>query len=270
MADCAGAAAMKRLLGLGVLVAAGFALGAARSGPVPDPALYSYQEHPGAQVPAQSVFRDSDGRALRMGELSQGTPLILILGYFHCSSLCGIVRASLFRALPPTGLKAGRDYTLAVLSIDPTEVSAQAQAAKAADLSAFGSLGAERYWHYLTGSAKEIKAVTNAVGFRDRFDQQTQQFIHPAGIIFVTPDGMVSNYLLGVGYTPAAVRAAVERAGAGRVAVAGSPLLLICFHFDPATGRYSLETLKVLRLAGLLTVFTLATVLYLLCRREQI
>jgi protein SCO1/2 len=270
MAHCAGAAAMKRLLGLGVLVAVGCAPGAARCGPVLDPALYSYQEQPGAQVPAQSVFRDSDGRAMRLGELSQGTPLILVLGYFHCSSLCGTVRASLFRALAPTGLKPGRDYALAVLSIDPTETSTQAREAKAADLSAFGSLDVERYWHYLTSYAEEIESVTHAVGFRDRFDQRTQQFIHPAGIIFVTPDGIVSNYLLGVGYTPAAVRSAVERAGAGSVAVAGSPLLLICFHFDPATGRYSLEILKVLRLAGILTIFTLATVLYLLYRRERI
>ena len=59
-----------------------------------------------------------------------------------------------------------------------------------------------------------------------------------------------------------------SRPPAGRIAAAGSPLLLICFHFDPTTGRYSLEVLKVLRLAGILAVLTVAGMLFLLYRRE--
>lgn len=260
---------MKRLLQLGMLAAAVAAPGVGRCGIALDPALYSYREQPGAHVPAQSGLRDSDGRAVRLGDLSQGMPLILVLAYFHCSSLCGIVRASLYNALRTTELQAGRDYALAVLSIDSNETSADARAAKAADVSAFGLRGAQGYRHYLTGSGKEIKAVADAVGLRDRFDPQTRQFAHPAGIVFVTPDGIVSSYLLGVGYTPAAVRSAVQRAGAGRVAAVGSPILLICFHFDPTTGRYSLEIIKLIRLAGLLTVLTLAGMLFLLLRRER-
>ena len=179
------------------------------------------------------------------------------------------MRASLFQALKAAKLESGRDYALAVLSIDPSETSAEARGAKAADVSAFGSLGDDRYDHYLTGSAEAITAVATAVGFRDQFDPLTEQFMHPVGVIFATPEGRISNYLLGVGYTPAAVRSALERASAGRLAAVGSPLLLICFHFDPSTGRYSLEILKVLRLAGILTVFTVAGVLFLLFRRER-
>jgi len=269
MAHRAGAAAMKRLLRLGVLAAAVAAPVAGRCGFALDPALYSYHEQPGSHLPAQSVFRDSDGRAVRLGELSRGMPLILVLAYFHCSSLCGIVRASLYGALRATELQAGRDYALAVLSIDSHETSTDARAARATDLSAFGLRGAQAYQHYLTGSDPQIKAVADAVGFRDRFDPQTRQFVHPAGVVFVTPDGIVSSYLLGVGYTPAAVSSALQRAGAGRVAAVGSPILLICFHFDPATGRYSLEIIKLIRLAGVLTVLTLAGMLFLLFRKER-
>jgi protein SCO1/2 len=56
----------------------------------------------------------------------------------------------------------------------------------------------------------------------------------------------------------------------GRIATAAAPILLICFHFDPTTGRYSLEILKVLRLAGALTVLTIAGMVFLLCRRERV
>jgi len=181
-----------------------------------------------------------------------------------------VVRASLLNAISAAHLKAGRDYTLAVISIDAGETPAQAREAKSADLAAFGGgAAAAPYHHYLTGTPQAIAAVTSAVGFRDRFDAPTRQFVHPAGVAFATASGSVSGYLLGVGYTPAAVRSAVERAGAGQIAAAGSPLLLICFHFDPTTGRYSLEVLKVLRLAGLVTLLTLGGTLFLLFRREQ-
>ena len=86
----------------------------------------------------------------------------------------------------------------------------------------------------------------------------------------MSAQGVVSNYLLGVGYTPVEVRSALHSAGVGRIAAAAAPLLLICFHFDPTTGRYSLQILKVLRLAGILTVLTIALVVFLLFRRERL
>jgi len=236
----------------------------------PDPALYSYHERPGERLPQQLAFRDSDDRTVHLGELAQGRPLILVLAYFHCSSLCGLVRASLLKAIAADKLEPGRDYTLAVISIDPHETSAQAQTAKAVDLSTLGSSADAPADHYLTGSAENITALTRAVGFQYGFDQATGQFMHPAGVVFVTSAGIVSNYLLGVGYTPAAVRSALERAGAGRIAAVGSPILLLCFHFDPSTGRYSLQILKVVRLAGLLTVLTLVGLLFLLYRHERV
>jgi protein SCO1 len=243
---------------------------ASRAGPAFDPSRFSYWQRPGTQLPAQIVFRDSDARPVSLGDLSRDRPLILVPAYFHCANLCGVVRESLLGALRRTELQAGRDYTLAVVSIDPQESSVDARDAKTADLAAFGAEGAERNWRYLTGSSQNIEALTDAIGFRHRFDPDSKQYVHPAGIVFVSGGGVVSNYLLGVGYTPADVRAAVNQAGSGRIAAAASSLLLICFHFDPSTGRYSLEILKLFRLAALLTVLTLAVTLFLLFRRERV
>lgn len=261
---------MMKLFVLCLLLAGAVAASTARSSPALDPSRFSFREHPGAELPAQIEFRDSNERLTRLGDLSEGRPLILVPAYLHCPNLCGVVRASLLGALRHSELQAGRDYMLAVLSIDPHETSADAREAKTADLAAFGATGADRYWHYLTGSSENIKAVTDAIGFPHRFDPESNEFIHPAGIVFVTRNGMVSNYLLGVGYTPADVRSALGQAGTGRIAAAASSLLLICFHFDPTTGRYSLEILKLLRLAAVLTVLTLAGMLLLLFRRERI
>jgi protein SCO1/2 len=237
--------------------------------PAPDLSAFTYQQRPGSQLPLTEVFRDETGRSVQLSELLDGKPLVLALVYFHCPNLCGIVRADLFNALGETGMAAGQDYTLVALSIDPSETDADGKAAKAEDLSRFPLPGAERGWHFLTGPANAVQAVTDAVGFRDRFDPELKQFTHPAGIVFATPKGIVSSYLLGVGYRGADIRLAVTRADRGTIAAAALPILLLCYHYDPATGRYTLAVIKLLRLAAGITVVAVGGTLFLAFRRER-
>jgi protein SCO1/2 len=204
---------------------------------------------------------------VRLSDLTQGKPLILALGYFHCPSLCGVVRADLFHALGNSDLVGGRDYALIDVSIDPKETSTDAASAKAQDMARFPAPGAEHGWHFLTGPAAAVKSIADAVGFRDRFDPQLGQFLHASGIVFITPTGVVSSYLLGVGYQPGDVRLAVTRANRGTVAAAALPILLLCYDYDESTGRYSLAIMKLLRLAGVITVLTAGVTLFLAFRR---
>ena len=206
---------------------------------------------------------------MRLADLFGGKPLILALGYFHCPNLCSVVRADLFDALRASGMTAGRDYALVALSIDPSETSADAAAAKADDLQRYPSPGAEQNWHFLTGTADAVQAVADAVGFHDRFDPELKQFVHPVGIVFATPAGVVSSYLLGVGYQPADVRLGVTRAESGSIAAAALPVLLLCYHYDPTTGRYTLAIMKLLRLAAAITVLTIGGTLFLAFRRDK-
>lgn len=230
---------------------------------------FAYQQQPGTRLPQDETFRDETGRSVRIAELLAGRPAILALGYFKCPNLCGIVRADLYHALGQTGMAAGRDYRLIALSIDPAETSADAAAAKRIDLAQYPLPGAERHWHFLTGSAAAVRAVSDAVGFRDRFDPQVKQFLHPAGIVFLTPGDVVSGYLLGVGYAPGDLRLGVTRASTGSIAATALPVLLLCFHFDPATGRYTLAILKLLKLGAGLTVLVVGGMLFLAFRRER-
>jgi protein SCO1 len=237
--------------------------------PVPDLRGFAYQQRPGSQLPLDAVFRDETGRSLRLAEITGGKSLILALVYFNCPNLCGIVRTDLFDALSKTGMTAGRDYALIALSIDPSETPRDAKAAKADDTARYPLPGAEAGWHFLTASPEAMQAVADAVGFRDKFDPQLKQFVHPAGIVFVTPKGVVSSYLLGVGYAPTDVRLGVTRADLGTIAAAALPVMLLCYHYDPQTGRYTLSILKLLRLAAVITVLTIAGMLYLAFRRER-
>ena len=228
---------------------------------------FAWQMHQGAGVPMDAVFRDEAGAPVTLREAAHGLPVVLDLGYFHCPTLCGVVRSDLLGALKASGLTDGRDYALLSVSIDPAETSRFAADAKATDLaqSPFShGLG----WHYLTGEAPAIAALTSAVGFRDRYDMQLQQFLHPVGLVVLTRAGVVSGYLQGVGYTGGDLRAAVVRAGDGGIAKASLPILLLCFHFDETTGRYTLAIEKVLKLAGALTVLTIGGLLLVLHRHR--
>jgi protein SCO1/2 len=232
----------------------------------PEVAGLGFYPHPGAALPLDAAFTDDNGRAVHLGDVLQGRPVILALGYYHCPNLCGVVRADLFSALANSGLRAGADYSVVALSIDPAETAKDATSAKAGDLALYATPGAATAWHFLTGRSETVQ---QAVGYTSRWDDRLKQFMHPVGVVVATPGGIVSSYVLGVGYTPQDLRAAVRAADLSRVVQPLSPILLLCFHFDPTTGRYSLAILRVLQLAGVFTVLVIGGLLAALRWRPQ-
>ncbi len=150
------------------------ALTAAAAAPPPDLDGFAYRQRLGNQLPLDTVFRDETGRTAPLRNLLGGKPAVLALVYFHCPNLCGIVRSDLFDALAKTGMIAGRDYTLIALSIDPSETVADAKAAKADDLSRYPLPGGQQASHFLTGSADSVRAIADAVGFRDRYRSRAE------------------------------------------------------------------------------------------------
>ena len=191
------------------------------------------------------------GLRIRLGALLGERPTILALGYFHCPSLCGVVRDDLLEALSHAGSRAGADYGLCGHGIDPAETAADAAAALADDRERYPAAAAERGWHFAHRRCRERSRRSNgAVGFRSRYDVHLRQFLHPAGLVVLTPDGASRAMCSASAIRPATSAAAVTLASSGGIAKAALPILLLCFHFDATTGRYSLEIMKVLRLAA--------------------
>jgi protein SCO1 len=242
--------------------------GPAWAQPAPDLSGIGYTPQLGRAMPLGAQFTDQAGRAVTLGSVAVGRPTILVLGYYACPALCGVIRDDLLAALPHTGLTMPGDYGVVFLSIDPRETPADAAKAWHDDLGRYPTPGAADGWHFLSGRPTAVAAVEKAVGFHSRFDTALKQFIHPAGVVVLTPGGTVSGYVLGVGYEPGDLRAAIIRASSGGIEQSVQPVLLLCFHFDPVTGRYTFAIMKVLRLAGLFTVLTLVGLMLLLRRRE--
>ena len=233
-----------------------------------DLSSFGFHQRPGNQVPMDTVLRDEAGDAVQFGDQVHGRPVILALGYFHCPNLCGVIRDDLFNALAHSGLGPDQ-YSLIALSIDPAETNADAGSAKREDMARYSLPGADYAWHYMVGDAGSLQRVADAVGFKDRYDAQLKQFLHPAGLVLLDATGRVSGYLMGVGYSPGDLALGITRARSGGIEKAATPILLLCFHFDASTGRYTLAVFKVLQLAGLLTILTVGSMIGLALRRER-
>ncbi len=218
----------------------------------------AYRQKLGDRLPSQSTFVDADGRAVAVEDIGRGAPLVLTLGYFACRKLCDVLRVELLRDLEAAGLVAGVDYTFAAVSVDPAETRATAAAAKASDLQQVPSAGGKSGWRYLTGGKADVEALAQAVGYQHRDEAQRDARAHSVGVVIVTPGGQISSYLLGLGHAASELRGAVALAAAGDVARPAEPVLLLCFDFDPTTGKYSLAIMKTLRVAAILTVVAFA------------
>jgi len=236
------------LVGLALLVALVAARSAAGYSSLSPEATHAlgFHQHPGAALPFAAGFRDGTGHAVQLGNYFHGEPVVLVLEYLRCRTLCGLVLEDVASALARVPLAAGRDYQVVAISIDPRDGPADAQAARARYL-AGAAPATSAGWHFLTGSPEAIRAVADAVGFSYRYDPAIDQYAHPAGITIATPGGRIARYILGLGYRPLDLRLALSEAATDRISSPVTDLLLLCYCYDPGTGRYSFAIRNVTR-----------------------
>jgi protein SCO1 len=237
---------------LAVLLAGSFGspAGAQTPGP-PDPARgVGIEPRFGEQVPLDLTFQDHHGRRVRLEDFFGRRPVILHLVYFGCPMLCNMTTDGLIRSLRAFSYDVGDQFIVLTVSFDPREGPALAAAARRSALDRYNREGAESGWHFLTGDEAAIRRLTDAVGYRYRFEPATGQFAHAAGLLVLTPQGRVSRFLGGLEFAPRGLRFAVVEASSGQVGSTVDRAVLLCFAYDPATGRYTLSILRLLKLAG--------------------
>jgi protein SCO1/2 len=228
-----------------------------------------YDQRLGEPLPADLGLWDEAGAEVRLGELAGGRPLVLALVYYDCPMLCTLVLNGLVAALKAVDFVPGRDFEVVAVSFDPREGPELARAKKAVYLERYGRPETAAGWHFLTGEAAALERLTAAAGFRYTFDAASGQFAHPSGILVATPDGRISRYLFGTDFAPRDLRLALVESGAGRVGSFTDQVMLFCFHYDPATGRYSAAVLNLVRAGGVAAVLALALLIAVLARRER-
>jgi protein SCO1/2 len=246
-----------------VIVAAVAAMGGAYSGPPvrserpPDPPKVGIDQHLGVRVPLDLPFKNETGGRVRLGDCTAGKPTILVLAYFRCPMLCTQVLNGLLDALRAMPETAGDRFNVVVVSFDPREKPPLAAVKKAAYLEEYSRPGAERGWHFLTGDPLAINTLADTVGFRKEYDSNKDQYAHGSGIMILADDGTITRYLYGVRFEPRDVKLALTEASDGMVGSPADQVLLLCYQYDPATGKYTPAIMRFVRLGSALTVLAL-------------
>lgn len=221
------------------------------------------------RVPLDIPFTDEDGRDVTLDAYFGQRPVVLALVYYECPMLCTQVLNGLFSSMEPVKIDAGRDFDVVVVSFDPGETPAMAKAKKTGYVKHYQRPTAEAGIHFLTGRQAAIDRLADAVGFRYVYDEAIDQYAHPAAVTVLTADGRVSKYLYGVEFAPLDFRFAVTSAGEGQIGTLVDQALLYCFHYDPATGKYSLAIMTFVRIGAVLTMVGLGAFVFVHLRRDR-
>jgi protein SCO1/2 len=223
----------------------------------------------GNTVPLDLSLLDERGRKVTLGDYVHDRPVILSLVYFRCPMLCTQVLNGLLKSSQSLSFELGSDYDIISVSIDPRETPSMAAAKKQTYVAQYRRPGAEEGWHFLTADQHQIERLAAAVGYRYQYDERSDQYAHPSGIVVLTPDGRASRYLYGIDYPPRDLRLALIESSAQRIGDPVDQILLLCFHYDPATGKYGLVISRVLQMAGTATAVALGVFLWSMYRLER-
>jgi protein SCO1 len=223
------------------------------------------------QLPLDLVFRDEAGQQVKLGQYFGKKPVVLALVYYDCPMLCtqvlnGMVTS--FRVLP---FQIGNEFDVVTVSFDPRETSTLATAKKKVYINYLPEkmrAGASNGWHFLTGDPASIAQLTETIGFHYRYDEATKQFAHASAIMLTTPQGRLSRYFYGIDYPARDLRLGLIESSANKIGSPVDQLLLYCYHYDPATGKYGAAVMKVMRIAGVLTMLGILAMLLLLKARN--
>ncbi len=222
------------------------------------------------QVPLDLTFQDESGKSVQLSAYFHGQPVILVLAYYRCPMLCNLVLNGLTQAMRDLPFDVGEEFEVVTVSFDPRETPQLAAAKKETYVSRYGRPSAESGWHFLTGRQEAIDPLCRAVGFRYQYDAKRDEFAHASGIVVLTPGGNVSRYFYDVKYSPRDVRLGLVEASHNRIGSPVDQVLLFCFHYDPAEGKYGAAVMRLVRVGGLVTlILVLAGLWWLFRSRPQ-
>jgi protein SCO1 len=225
------------------------------------------------QIPLDGQFVDETGKAVRMGDYFGQHPAILALVYYNCPMLCSEELDGLVGALEMVKFTPGKDFNVIVVSIDPSETPEIAAKKKAFYLKRYGHPETASGWHFLTGQQPAINALADATGFGyvrvPGPDGKMTQFAHASAIELVTPDGKLSQYYLGVEYSPKDLRLGLVEASEHKIGSPVDAILTYCYHYDPTLSRHSLVVARIVQLGCMLTLLCLGSFMIVMFRRDR-
>ena len=219
-------------------------------------------EHLGETIPLDLTFNNEKGQNVTLREVIT-KPTILTLVYFDCPGLCSPLLDGVSEVIEKMDLELGKDYEVLTISFNTNDTPERAVEKKQNFLRKHSLKHADS-WTYLTGDSANIAQIVNAVGFK--YKKAGNDWVHPAVITILSPQGKITRYLYGTNFLPFDVKMAVVEAQKGIPRPTINRLLEFCYSYDPSGRRYVLEVTKV---SGVLILFMALVILTTLIIRSR-
>lgn len=221
----------------------------------------------GEQIPLDLVFTDSYGKTVTLGEyFQQDRPIVLTFVYHTCPMLCSVLLDGVTRSLDDVPWAPGDGYEMVTVSFSPEDTSERAAEQRARYLRRLDYEDAE--WHFLTGSEDAILVLTQATGFMFKWVEEQGEYAHPAAVIVLSDEGIITRYLPDLVPKGRDLRAAIVEASDGTVGNLLDRAFLYCFQFDPTSNSYVLVARRAMQVGGGITALVLIVSLGLLWMKD--
>lgn len=229
----------------------------------------TFDQNLGAQIPLDLSFQDESGRNVQLSDYFGIKPVILLFAYYECPMLCPLVLQDLTHKLQDVNFTTGDQFEFVTISLDPGETPGLAAEKKAQYVEQYGRKGADGGWHFLTGQEGDIETLAQSVGIQYRYDESIDAYAHPSGVVILTPQGKISRYIFGLDYSARDLRLGLVEASNDEMGTPVDQLFLLCYQYDPVTGRYSLLINNILRIAASLTTLAVLSLVGWMLWRDR-
>jgi protein SCO1/2 len=222
-----------------------------------------------SQVPLDTPFRDESGKTVPLGTYFGQRPVVMVMIFYNCTMLCSEVLNGLVVGAKQLSYDAGKQYDVVIVSINPKEGPELAAAKKKNYLADLGRPGQEQGWHFLTGTKASIDKVADAIGYHYTYDPSTDQYAHPGGAVVLTPQGKVARYFYGVDFPPRDLKFGIIEASQSKIGSPIDAIFLTCFHYNPKTGKYTLQIMRVVQWVSFATTMLVALFLVAMVQKDR-
>ena len=187
----------------------------------------------GTMVPLDLTFLNEKGESKTLKELMNGKPTMISLNYFRCAGICTPQLADMAKMLGRLDLAENIDYKAITISFAEDETPKLAAAKRKTHLNTIKRDYVADAWHFVIGENNSSAKIAKAVGFS--YEKSVSpagiiDYVHPAALIMLSPEGKVTRYLNGIEQLPFDVKMALMEAGEGKMGptIAKKFTLLFC------------------------------------------
>ena len=200
-------------------------------------------EHLDEYISDDLVFTDELYNKINLKEAID-KPTVICLVYYECPGICSPLLNGLAEVADRSDLELGTDYQIFTISFNPVETPPLARKKKKTygKLVSHGDI--ENGWKFFTSDSATINQLLDEVGFKVK--KEGKEFIHPASLIMLSPEGKITRYLYGSTYfLPFDLKMAVVEAAQGKSGPTINKMLNYCFSYDAEGKKYVFNMTKV-------------------------